>query len=416
MVGVTGSPPFHLITYDIVPARGLSPPRNSICSVLSVRFWISISNHMPSVRPMSLTKRTSFDSRFINRLIATLHCNYHLSFPFLSPFFKSTFPFSPPTTSGPTMGFAIVGGLSPPPLKHVVLTPTTLASTPATATSRVQLPTEILTEIIQPVADSKDTTSILRLQRPSRQLYLLTTPILYTEIGTSYQRIKRQFRDLDDIFKPPSLCVPGVVTIDPPNRQRHPIDCNRPTRLVWVLSHVKRFIYRPQKQEDYTEHRKEWIYLLDYLKQLQKRVIQATISDVKLFPSLKHIIVDISRVPVPDFGGYDTRPHWARLPRRQTLAELAQRQQVEDDEEKLLMRMLRLLAGKVSNTHVCLDLGRITWTPELESMLYRLECRSINFHRIRFIDMNILLPVKKIVLDFGFWSAVRRFFGQLSTS
>lgn len=298
------------------------------------------------------------------------------------------------------MGFNPIDDLSPPPSELVVTTPLIISNDPAT--SRVQLPTEIMSQIVQLVAESKDTRSILRLQRSSRQLYLLATPLLYLELGTSLRRIRMQLGALNDIFNPPYL--PELVTIDSPDAQRHPVDCNRSTRLVWILSHVKRFIYRPRKRERYQDNQLELFHMLECLELLQQRKSQAMEQgrDAKLFPSLTHIIIDLSRIPPSDSGGDDASLPFSRMIRQRSAAELFEEEHLKVDKRKLVMGILRILAGRVSDTHVCLDMGSVEWSLELESILYRLECRSINFHRItRPKDVNLLLAVEKVILDFG---------------
>ena len=98
---------------------------------------------------------------------------------------------------------------------------------------KLQLPTEIMTMIVQHLADTDDHRSLGRLQRTSRDLYLLATPLLYFKLGTCFLGVMKQL----EAAKRLTLRQIDAERDDYEDIEataKHPIDFNQTSRLIWT--------------------------------------------------------------------------------------------------------------------------------------------------------------------------------------
>lgn len=106
------------------------------------------------------------------------------------------------------------------------LTPTEDETTGGTE----RLPTELMTQVVHHVANSRDHQTLGRLQRTSRDLYLLATPLLYEQLGPDLSTIVKQLGPLSL----PVIENLGRLIPTSSSSHQHPIESDQMRRLYWI--------------------------------------------------------------------------------------------------------------------------------------------------------------------------------------
>lgn len=129
--------------------------------------------------------------------------------------------------------------------------------------------------------------ALAALQQTSRAMYLRATPYMYN----TYECDLLGFTMLLEQFDP--ITVEEVEdAIYRPDREGHPIEWTYATRLLWMMSHLERFIYRP---------RIEWTFWSCQTDLATRQVVLLKLhldslgADLLLAPSLSRLVFDTSQ-------------------------------------------------------------------------------------------------------------------------
>lgn len=153
---------------------------------------------------------------------------------------------------------------------------------------RVTLPLELMVKIVTHLGETNSFSSLYGLQRTSREMYLLATPHMYREIGYDYQTIGNRFAPLANVFEPDSLDLKDHIDFcDDSSEEKHPLEWNPVSRLLWMYSHTRRIVYK--QVADLGGGRICFSGLIYFGTTLHTRL-----PDRILMSNVKHLVVDVA--------------------------------------------------------------------------------------------------------------------------
>lgn len=155
-----------------------------------------------------------------------------------------------------------------------------------------RLPAEVVDRIIQYLAedhtaDKSNHSSLCALQQTSKEMHMRVTPHIWKEYEGDLLGFYRLLRLLMPVTKEDL-----EISMPDPKREGHPLDWTYPTRILWIMSHINKLVYRPLIEC------KNWYHdlnpILVNFMQLQYHLGHGD-SDLRLFAALQSLVMDASQ-------------------------------------------------------------------------------------------------------------------------